>query len=74
MEAEVEQDVEIDLVDVLKSLRLGLGEELFLEDGLEFAGGALGHVAADRVRKICFDALLDGDARPLRCSGQDFPG
>lgn len=71
--AEVEKDVEVDLVDVLESLRLGPGKELFFEDGREFVERGLGHVATDRIGEIGLDGLLDGDARSLRCRRHNLP-
>ena len=56
--AEVEQGVELDLVDVLESLRLGSGKELLLEDGGEFFERGLGDVAPDGIREVGLDGLF----------------
>lgn len=68
--AEVEKHVEVDLVDVLESLRLCPGKELFFEDGREFVERGLGHVATYRIGEVRLDGLLDGDSWSLGCGRQ----
>lgn len=72
--AEVEQGIEIDLIDILESLRLGPGEELLIEDGLKLVERGLGHVATDRILEVGFDSLVDWDMWSLRCRRQHLAG
>jgi hypothetical protein len=70
--AEIEQNIEIDLIDVLESLHLGPGEKLLAEDGLKFVEGGFSDVAANRVGEIRIDSRLDRDARPFGRLWQRF--
>jgi hypothetical protein len=71
--AEVEKGIEFDLVDVLKSLRLGPGEELFFEDGLKFVECGLVHVAADRIGEVASTAFLTGMRALFGAAGKISP-